>query len=114
MAESPTATTGAPPHLDSAWHRRLLDELCAIERPSASPGEREAAEWVGAELCHLGIEAEIESEPAHGTFWWPLGIAAAPGLPGGAAALRARRLPRMPVALPAGAAAPGRSLTRWS
>ena len=105
MAESPTATTGASPHLDSAWHRRLLDELCAIERPSASPGEREAAEWLGAELRHLGIEAEIESEPAHGTFWWPLGIAAAAGLLAGAAALRGRRVLGMAVAAAAGAAA---------
>src|SRR2546423_15121293 len=86
MAESPTATTGASPHLDSAWHRRLLDELCAIERPSASPGEREAAEWLGAELRHLGIEAEIESEPAHGPFWWPPGTPGAAGLRPGAAA----------------------------
>src|SRR3954451_186696 len=105
MAQSAAATTGASPHLDSAWHRRLLDELCAIERPSASPGEREAAEWLAAELRQLGIQAEIESEPAHGTFWWPLGIAAAAGLVAGAAALRGRRALGVAVAAAAGVAA---------
>jgi hypothetical protein len=104
MAEPATATAGAS-HLDSAWHRRLLDELCAIERPSASPGEREAAEWLAAQLRQLGIEAGIESEPAHGTFWWPLGIAAAAGLLAGAAALHGRRALGMAAAAAAGAAA---------
>src|SRR4051794_40668467 len=108
MAQSAAATTGALPHLDPAWHRRLLDELCAIERPSASPGEREAAEWLAAELRQLGIEAEIESEPAHGTFWWPLGIAAAAGLVAGAAALPGPRGLRAALAgAPRPAAPPG-------
>jgi Peptidase family M28 len=80
------------PHLDSGWHRGLLDELCAIHRPSASPGEREAAEWLIEQLRELGIEGRIESDPAHGTYWWPLGIAAALGAVGGLAALRGRRL----------------------
>ena len=105
MAEPATATAGVFPHLDSGWHRRLLDELCAIERPSASPGEREAAEWLAAELRRLGIEARIESEPAHGTFWWPLGIAAAAGLVAGAAALRGHRMLGAALAAAAGAAA---------
>ena len=87
----PTATT-SDSHLDAIWHRALLDELCAIHRPSASPGEREAAEWLIARLSELGIEGRIESEPAHGTYWWPLGIAAAIGAIGGLAALRGRRL----------------------
>ena len=39
-----------------------------------------AAEWVAAELRELGAaEARIETEDAHGTFWWPLGLAAAAG-----------------------------------
>jgi Peptidase family M28 len=87
----PTATT-SDSHLDSAWHRGLLDELCAIHRPSASPGEREAAEWLIAQLSELGIDGRIESEPAHGTYWWPMGIAAGLGALGGRAALRGRRL----------------------
>jgi acetylornithine deacetylase/succinyl-diaminopimelate desuccinylase-like protein len=80
-----------PAHLDASWHRTLLDELCAIERPSASPGEREAAEWLVGELRELGIEGRIEAEPAHGTYWWPLGIAAAAGAVAGLAALRGHR-----------------------
>jgi hypothetical protein len=79
-------------HLDATWHRALLDELCSIYRPSASPGEREAAEWLLEQLRDLGIDGRIESEPAHGTYWWPLGIAAALGAIGGVAALRGRRL----------------------
>jgi hypothetical protein len=80
------------PHLDTARHRRLLDELCAIERPSASPGERQAAEWIVARLGELGLEARIESEPAHGTYWWPLGIGAAAAAIANLAALRGHRL----------------------
>jgi Peptidase family M28 len=85
-------TVASEPHLDAAWHRALLDELCAIHRPSASPGEREAAEWLIAQLGALGIEGRIESEPAHGTYWWPMGIAAALGAVGGLATLGGHRL----------------------
>ena len=74
--------------------RAMLDELAAIERPSASEGEREAAEWIVARLGELGAEARIETEPAHGTYWWPLGIGAAAGAVAGLAALRGRRLAR--------------------
>ena len=35
--------------------------------PSASPGEREAAEWIVAEFEALGADARIETEAAHGT-----------------------------------------------
>jgi hypothetical protein len=51
-----------------------LRHLSAIERPSASEGERVAAEWIAASLRELGAEARIEVERAHGTFWWPLGL----------------------------------------
>ena len=27
-------------------------------------------------FAELGAEARIEAEPAHGTYWWPLGIGA--------------------------------------
>jgi hypothetical protein len=77
---------------DTARHRQLLEELSAIERPSASEGEREAAEWIVARLGELGAEARIESAPAHGTYWWPLGIGAAAGALAGVAALNGRRL----------------------
>src|SRR5215212_4217994 len=105
MATGATRAPAGGAHLDPGWHRELLDELCAIERPSASPGEREAAEWLAAQLAELGVEARIESEPAHGTFWWPLGIAAATGIVAGVAALRGRRMLGTALAAAAGAAA---------
>ncbi len=80
---------GAP---DQDWLRELLEELEQIDRPSASEGERGAAEWLVGRFAELGAEARIEAEPAHGTYWWPLGIGAALGALGGVAALRGRRL----------------------
>jgi hypothetical protein len=72
--------------------RARLDELAAIYRPSASEGERVAAEWIVEQLAEQGAEARIEEEDAHGTYWWPLGIGAAAGALGGLAALRGHRL----------------------
>lgn len=72
--------------------RAHLEELERIERPSASEGERRAAEWLVERMAEVGAEARIEAEPAHGTYWWPLGIGAALGALGGIAALRGRRL----------------------
>jgi hypothetical protein len=77
---------------EANWLRERLEELERIERPSASDGERQAAEWLVAQLGELGAEARIEAEPAHGTYWWPLGIGAALGSLGAVAALRGRRL----------------------
>jgi hypothetical protein len=71
--------------------RSLLEKLEQIERPSASPGERRAAEWLVERLAERGADARIEAESAHGTYWWPLGIGAALGAAGGLAALRGRR-----------------------
>jgi hypothetical protein len=64
------------------WLRQRLEQLERIERPSASAGEREAAEWMVAQFKALGADARIESEPAHGTYWWPLAIGTAAGLAG--------------------------------
>ncbi len=72
--------------------RSWLEELERIERPSASEGERRAAEWLVERFVELGAAARIEAEPAHGTYWWPLGIGAALGALGGIVALRGRRL----------------------
>jgi hypothetical protein len=72
--------------------RGWLEELEQIQRPSASEGERRAAEWLVARFAELGAEARIEAEPAHGTYWWPLGIGATLGALGAAAALRGRRV----------------------
>jgi hypothetical protein len=102
-ASAPDKAT--PPHLEQAWLRQLVEGLSAIHRPSASPGEREAAEWLLARLAEHGVEGEIESEPAHGTSWWPLGIAAAAGALGGFLALRGKRGLGALIAGAAGAAA---------
>jgi len=72
--------------------RETLEELEAMHRPSASEGERRAAEWLVERFGEAGAEARIEAEPAHGTYWWPLGIGAAVGALGGLAALRGHRL----------------------
>jgi hypothetical protein len=97
--------------------RSLLEELERIERPSASEGERRAAEWLVARFAELGAPARIEAEPAHGTYWWPLGIGAALGAIGGIAALRGRRLLGGALAAAAGAGVasdypPGKRLLR--
>ena len=91
---------------DSEWLRGRLDALCAIERPSASPGERRAAEWLAAELRQAGAgSVRIEEEPgANGTFWWPLGLLAGAGALAGLAARRGGRF-RRALAAAAGAAA---------
>lgn len=77
--------------VDQAWLRQLLEELERIDRPSASPGELRAAEWMRSQFAEVGAEARIERERAHGTYWWPLGICAAAGVGAGIAALRGRR-----------------------
>jgi len=77
---------------EASWLRERLEELERIERPSASEGERQAAEWLVSQFAKLGAEARIEAEPAHGTYWWPLGIGAALGTAGAIAGLHGRRL----------------------
>jgi len=78
--------------VDKARLRGWLEELEKIDRPSASEGERRAAEWLVGRFAELGAEARIEAEPAHGTYWWPLGIGAALGALGGILGLRGRRV----------------------
>jgi hypothetical protein len=84
----PTAAIGEP---DQGWLRARLEELERIDRPSASAGERRAAEWLVGQFRELGAEARIETAAAHGTYWWPLGIGTAVGALGGFAALRGKR-----------------------
>lgn len=83
----------------------LLDEvirhLTSWTRPSASDGERRAAEWIAAKLEEEGASARVEEEAAHGTYWWPLGTMAA--IAGAAALTRRRSL----MALAGGAMAAG-------
>jgi hypothetical protein len=54
---------------------RVVRELSVFERPSASEGERRAADWLAAELTAAGCrEVRTEQERAHGGYWWPLGL----------------------------------------
>lgn len=86
-ASSPSSLADA----DQEWLRGLLEALERIDRPSASAGERQAAEWLTEEFAKLGAEARIETEQAHGTYWWPIGIGTALGVAGGLAARRGKR-----------------------
>jgi Peptidase family M28 len=57
---------------------RVVRELASWDRPSASAGERRAAEWIAERLRELGVDqVRIEDEPAHGGYWWPLGMLSA-------------------------------------
>ena len=68
--------------------RDRVARLAAIERPSASDGERRAAELIASELRDAGADARLEEEQAHGGYWWPLGIATGLGALAGVAGRR--------------------------
>src|SRR3954471_17196220 len=70
----PPMTLLASEAIDRQALRRLIDELCLVERPSASEGEREAAEWIAAQFRDAGLDTRVEAERAHGGFWWPIGL----------------------------------------
>src|SRR3954451_19907595 len=63
-----------PADVDVQHLREVIEALERIERPSASDGEREAAEWIRDRFAALGLRARIEPERAHGTYWWPLAL----------------------------------------
>jgi hypothetical protein len=87
--------------------RQVVDELAAIARPSASAGERRAAEAVAARLEALGVPTRLEEERAHGTYWWPLGLLSGAAALAGATALRGGRRARAAAALLGAGAAAG-------
>src|SRR5437870_5745299 len=105
MATETTTGIATPP--DVAWMRQRLDEVCAIERPSASPGERRAAEWLADQMRQAGArDVRIEEEPeANGTFWWSIGLLAGIAAAAGLAARRGGRLSRALAAAVGGPAA---------
>jgi len=88
--------------MTETW-RAAIDELASFERPSASEGERRAAEWIAARMSDFGCHAAVERERAHGGYWWPLGLANALAVAGGLLARRGWR--RAGAALAATAAA---------
>jgi hypothetical protein len=69
-----------------------ITALAALDRPPASDGEREAAEWIAERLSELGCDVRIEAEPAHGSYAWPLALLSAAGALTGLAALSGRRI----------------------
>ena len=91
MATATERSGSAAPYLDQGRLRANVEVLSAIERPSASPGERRAAEWLATQLAELGADPRIEVEEVHGTYWWPLGLAAGAGVVAGLAGMRGRR-----------------------
>src|SRR4051794_13147738 len=105
MATEATVDVSTPP--DADWMRGRLEEVCSIERPSASPGERRAAEWLADQLRQAGArDVWIEEEPgANGTFWWSIGLLAGIATAAGLAARRGGRLSRALAAAVGGPAA---------
>lgn len=76
-----------------AQAEEAIGHLASFERPSASDGERRAAEWIAGRLRDEGAcDVRVEEERAHGTYWWPLGLLA---LTGGLASLSRRRWVRL-------------------
>jgi hypothetical protein len=90
----------------NSW-RSAIWELASFERPSASEGERRAAEFIAARLRELGLHASVEQERAHGGYWWPLALANLLAVGGAMAArrgtIRARSLGALAAALGAAA-----------
>jgi hypothetical protein len=74
---------------DTARLRATVEHLASFDRPSASDGERRAAEWIRGELEALGVPARVEEEPAVGSMAIPLALLSAGGV---LAALGGRRL----------------------
>jgi peptidase M28-like protein len=85
--------------------RATVEHLASIERPSASEGEKRAAEWIRERLDGLSADATIEEERAHGTYWVPLGLMSAAAGLAGLAARRGRAARALAVATGAAAAA---------
>lgn len=81
-------SAGADGLLSQAELRHRVERLAAIERGSASPGEREAAELIAAELRAAGARVSVETERVHGTYWWPIGLPCAAAALAGATGRR--------------------------
>ena len=72
--------------------RGLIHELAAIDRPSASEGERRGAQLIAERLRELGCRVAIEEERAHGGYWWPIGLVNATAAAAGLIAARRHRI----------------------
>jgi hypothetical protein len=70
--------------------RVVVNELASFTRPSASAGERRAAEWIAQRMRAHGHAVSVEVERAHGGYWWPLGLLNAGAALAATAARRSR------------------------
>src|SRR5258708_28663368 len=86
------AAAGGEWQPDRAELEEVIRSLEVIYRPSASEGERQAAEWIAARLREIRCTVAIDEETAHGGYWWPIGLMSAAAVAGGALALRGRRI----------------------
>ncbi len=68
---------------DLARLRATVEHLAGFDRPSASEGERQAAEWIREQLEALGVPARVEEEPAVGSMALPLGLLSTGGFAAG-------------------------------
>jgi hypothetical protein len=89
---------------ERSW-RNLVVELASFDRPSASEGERRAAELIAERLRAHGCDVAVEREQAHGTYWWPIGLANLIAVASALSARRGSRLGRIVGVLTAGVAA---------
>jgi Peptidase family M28 len=78
--------------VDTARLRATVEHLASFDRPSASEGERRAAEWIRGELEALGVPGQVEEERAVGSMPLPLGLLSAAGVVAGLAGRRAAPL----------------------
>jgi Zn-dependent M28 family amino/carboxypeptidase len=100
----------------TATLREVVSTLAAIpDRGSARPGEQVAANWLADRFDSVGCPARVETERAHGTYWWPLGLPSAVGLAAGLAALAGSRWPAALASAAASATIGGEitSRVRW-
>jgi hypothetical protein len=78
--------------VDGAWLRRQVAALSSIHRPSASDGERRAAEWIAGRLSSYGLDARIDVERVRGDYWSPLALLTGTAAAAGILSLRGRRV----------------------
>jgi acetylornithine deacetylase/succinyl-diaminopimelate desuccinylase-like protein len=78
-------------HVDPAELRATIEALAPIDKGSATPGEREAAEWIAARLEGLGCTVEVEEETVRPDTWRNLIALNAAATLAGIAAARGRR-----------------------
>jgi Peptidase family M28 len=74
-----TVLVSEPMPPDQGRLRSIVEELQEIDRPPASAGERQAAEWIAARLEEQGAAPRIEEESATGSYAVPLGLMSAAG-----------------------------------